>query len=46
MLLDGVYIESVVVTHMTTDVDKIALRMMNMSEVWLTSLKSPSEFGF
>jgi ATP-binding cassette, subfamily C (CFTR/MRP), member 1 len=33
-LRDGVYDESAAVTHMSTDVDRIALSMMNMNEIW------------
>jgi ATP-binding cassette, subfamily C (CFTR/MRP), member 1 len=34
LLQDGVYDESAAVTHMSTDVDRIASSMMNMNEIW------------
>ena len=34
VLRDGVYDESAAVTHMSTDIDRIAASMQNMHEVW------------
>lgn len=34
VLQDGVYDESAAITHMSTDVDRIAISMQNMNEVW------------
>jgi ATP-binding cassette, subfamily C (CFTR/MRP), member 1 len=34
LLQDGVYDESAALTHMSTDVDRIGLSMMNMNEIW------------
>ena len=34
ILQDGVYDESAAVTHMSTDIDRIATSMQSMNEVW------------
>ena len=34
ILRDGVYDESAAVTHMSTDIDRIATSMQSMNEVW------------